>query len=287
VSKGATSAFFSYSRNDSEFALRLAEDLRARGASVWLDQLDIEPGQRWPQAIQEAMMKCQGILVVLSPSSVESPNVQDEVTFALEEKKVIIPIFYRDCKILLQLRGFQYADFRTDYNRGLQALIKALGAEPQAATPAATVGSTAIHGENCPAAARREPEHNTEGQGAPVPRRPWYSRNRKRLALMAITAIAAISVAGFSPFIAHLIALRNSEAVRSAVAQAQLNPAVTARLGKPVKPGWNISGSIVDLRDHAGRAQLSIPVSGPKGEGILSLLASRVSGFWKLETGVC
>lgn len=40
-------------------------------------------------------------LVVLSPSSVESPNVQDEITFALEEKKTVIPVFHRDCKVLL------------------------------------------------------------------------------------------------------------------------------------------------------------------------------------------
>src|SRR5271169_3102645 len=32
---------------DSQFVLRLAEDLKTAGASVWLDQLDITPGQRW------------------------------------------------------------------------------------------------------------------------------------------------------------------------------------------------------------------------------------------------
>jgi hypothetical protein len=37
-------AFFSYSRDDSEFALRLAEDLKAAGANVWLNQLEIEAG---------------------------------------------------------------------------------------------------------------------------------------------------------------------------------------------------------------------------------------------------
>ena len=39
----APAAFFSYSREDLEFALRLAEDLKA-AANVWIDQLDIEPG---------------------------------------------------------------------------------------------------------------------------------------------------------------------------------------------------------------------------------------------------
>ena len=49
----APTAFFSYSRDDSEFALRLAEDLKAAGAGVWIDQLDIQPGQRWARAMVE------------------------------------------------------------------------------------------------------------------------------------------------------------------------------------------------------------------------------------------
>jgi hypothetical protein len=44
-------AFFSYSRQDSEFVLRLAKDLREAGAAIWLDQLDIEPGQRWDTTV--------------------------------------------------------------------------------------------------------------------------------------------------------------------------------------------------------------------------------------------
>ena len=57
-------AFFSYSRRDSEFALRLAEDLKAAGAAVWLDQLDIAPGQRWARAVQNALNDCPRMLVV-------------------------------------------------------------------------------------------------------------------------------------------------------------------------------------------------------------------------------
>ncbi len=125
-------AFFSYSRDDSEFALRLAEDLKAAGANVWLDQLDIAPGQRWARAVQDALNNCDRMLVILSPASVSSTNVEDEVAFALEEHKTVIPVFYRDCKVPFQLRPFQYVDFRTDYERGLKTLLRTLGAEPRA-----------------------------------------------------------------------------------------------------------------------------------------------------------
>jgi len=135
----APTAFFSYSREDSGFALRLAADLKAAGANVWLDQLDIQPGQRWARAVQDALNNAQRVLVILSPTSVDSTNVEDEVNFALEEHKTVIPIFFRDCKVPFQLRPFQYIDFRTDYDRGLKLMLGTLGVERQSAAGAAAV----------------------------------------------------------------------------------------------------------------------------------------------------
>jgi WD40 repeat protein len=120
-------AFFSYSRTDSEFALRLAGDLKAAGLNVWLDQLDIVPGQRWDRAVEEELTRSPRILVILSPSSVESANVMDEVSFALEQRKTVIPIIHENCKIPFRLRRLQHVDFTKDYAGGLDDLLKALG----------------------------------------------------------------------------------------------------------------------------------------------------------------
>ena len=79
------------------------------------------------------------MLVILSPSAVTSPHVMDEVTFAFDEKKAVIPVLYRDCKVPLQLRSLHRVDFNTDYARGLKALLRALGVEQQAAAAEATV----------------------------------------------------------------------------------------------------------------------------------------------------
>ncbi len=137
-------AFFSYSRADSEFALRLAEDLKAAGANVWLDQLDIAPGQRWARALQDALNNSPRVLVILSPSAVNSTHVEDEVNFALDEHRIVIPVFYQDCKVPFQLRPFQYVDFRNDYARGLKVLLKTLGVEQQVAREVAADHSTSI-----------------------------------------------------------------------------------------------------------------------------------------------
>jgi hypothetical protein len=126
VSVDAPAAFFSYSREDSEFTLRLAEDLKAAGANVWLDQLDIAPGQRWDRSVEDALSNCPRLLVVLSPASIKSTNVMDEVSFALENQKTVIPVLYRDCAIPFRLRRIQYLDFRSDYELGLKGLLKNL-----------------------------------------------------------------------------------------------------------------------------------------------------------------
>ena len=109
--------------------MKLAEDLKAAGAAVWLDQLDIAPGQRWARAVEDALNGCARILVILSPASIGSRNVEDEVSFALEEAKTVIPVMYRDCRILFRLRPLQYVDFRSDYSLGFKTLLRTLNAE--------------------------------------------------------------------------------------------------------------------------------------------------------------
>jgi len=120
-------AFLSYAREDAEFVLRLAKDLRAGGARVWVDQLDIAPGQRWDRAVEDALAKCLQLVVVLSPSAVESTNVMDEVSLALEDGKTVVPVLHRQCKIPFRLRRLQYVDLSLDYKAGHDRLLETLG----------------------------------------------------------------------------------------------------------------------------------------------------------------
>ncbi len=130
-------AFFSYSREDLEFALRLAKDLKKAGANVWMDKLDIRPGQLWERKAEEALENCARLLVILSPASVSSRNVMAEVAFALDEQKEVIPVLYRECRIPFRLRPFQYVDFRADYSQGLEELLATVAVEqPQEAISA-------------------------------------------------------------------------------------------------------------------------------------------------------
>ncbi len=68
------------------------------------------------------------MLVILSPDSVESENVMDELSFALEKKVLVIPVLYRDCEIPFRIGRVQYVDFRSDHDKALKELLDTLNA---------------------------------------------------------------------------------------------------------------------------------------------------------------
>jgi hypothetical protein len=129
MSAGEHRYFFSYARTDRDFVLKLAQELRAVGVDLWLDQLDILGGQRWDRAVEEALATCQGMIAVLSPASLASNNVIDEVSYALEEGKWVVPVLFQSCTIPFRLRRIQYIDFTGSYDTGFSQLLRALHVE--------------------------------------------------------------------------------------------------------------------------------------------------------------
>src|SRR5215210_6348509 len=107
----ANKTFFSYARSDSNFALKLAKDLREAGINVWIDQLDIPTGLRWDTEIEKALISSDFFLVILTAASVSSDNVLDEISYAIEEGKKVIPLVLNNCNVPMRLKRLQYIDF--------------------------------------------------------------------------------------------------------------------------------------------------------------------------------
>lgn len=103
--------FLSYSRADSDFVDILYRLLNSKGYDAWLDRPDISVGSRWDKAIETAIKQRSHLTVILSPDSVESQNVADEWSFAIDEGKNIIPIMYRSCDVPMRLRRLNWIDF--------------------------------------------------------------------------------------------------------------------------------------------------------------------------------
>src|SRR5581483_855522 len=120
-----------HSSHDRSFVNRLAIDLRAKRLDVWYDQWELDVGESFVDRLQGSLDACSHLIVVLSPHSVKSRWVQEELNAFLvqqlaEQKKRVLPVLYRDCILPAFLRGRVFADFRIDYQGGFHRLVRSI-----------------------------------------------------------------------------------------------------------------------------------------------------------------
>ncbi|MEM9087685.1 MAG: TIR domain-containing protein [Cyanobacteria bacterium P01_F01_bin.53] len=159
--------FISYSRVDEQFALDLAKKLRNSGAKVWIDQIDIQAGDRWDEAIEDALEGCDGFLILLSDASVKSNNVMDEVSYALEEGKQVIPILVESCEVPFRLRRLQYIDLYSNFDEGFSRLLQSLELENVAKTLPGQVSGGKASDQGSPGALVEHGKTSTETKQFP------------------------------------------------------------------------------------------------------------------------
>jgi hypothetical protein len=86
---------------------------------------------------------------------------------------------------------------------------------------------------------------------------------------------------------AYFVALQfiqKSDVYQEALKRVQNSAEVQAALGTPIATGWSFSGS-VNYSNGAGTASFTVPVTGPKGEGILAVQADKKPGAaWQYST---
>lgn len=136
--------FVSYVRENSLVVSRLAADLRSHGIDVWLDEVHLEPGDKWTDVIRRKISEGDFFLACFSAESTvqEESYMNEELNQAVErmrrfpsERKWLIPVLLSDCKIPdLQigsghsLRSLQSVDLHTDWDKGICRLVTILKA---------------------------------------------------------------------------------------------------------------------------------------------------------------
>jgi TIR domain len=123
--------FISYSHADADFVDQLAGHLIAGNARVWVDRWELHVGDSLRGRIEAALEQASAVIFVLSPAAVASDWCQRELSAALvrelEERRVIVlPVLAEECVVPLFLRDKMYADFRTNFDEGLQQVFDAL-----------------------------------------------------------------------------------------------------------------------------------------------------------------
>lgn len=187
--------FFSYSRDDSRFAFELAKELRAAGANVWLDQLDIDAGEKWDIAIENALQTANTLLVILSKTSVASENVMDEVSFAIEKRKNVVPVLMEECDIPFRLSRFHYADFSTDHTIGMKTLIRSLKLDDSISNKLLTNSNEAFsqnHGSYS------NGNHKNESSTIAYPKSNGAKIRKKLLILVSLIMLTLLAIWGIS-----------------------------------------------------------------------------------------
>jgi hypothetical protein len=92
VKSAAHGVFISYSRADSTVVTLAARLLRAGGAIVFQDVVDIEFGAKWQEVLMTAISKCERVLVFWSAAAAASQWVEHEWRTALAAGKSIVPM---------------------------------------------------------------------------------------------------------------------------------------------------------------------------------------------------
>ncbi len=120
--------FISHSSQDKSFVRKLINDLKTKNLAVWFDEESLKPGDSIVAGISEGLKDTDYLVVVLSQASITSGWVQAELSSALMDQfsnrgTSVIPIKIDDCDVPVLLRDRVYADFRTDYDKGLNSLL--------------------------------------------------------------------------------------------------------------------------------------------------------------------
>ncbi len=76
--------------------------------------------------------------------------------------------------------------------------------------------------------------------------------------------------------------MKSTDVYKQALAKAKADSRVVAALGSPITDGYFVMGK-TETTGASGTADLSVPLSGPKGKGKLYFVASRFGGEWEFS----
>jgi hypothetical protein len=129
--------FVCYAHDQRDLVVREIDWLREHGFEVWFDEA-IEAGQRWSEDLALAIEGCGAMLFFMSPRSLSSRYCLDEIHFALECGRPIVPVEVEPSELTPGLRlslggthrifmhRMSAQDFRTKLASGLQRALAGL-----------------------------------------------------------------------------------------------------------------------------------------------------------------
>ncbi len=143
--------FISYVRDNSDQVDKLADELRRHGVNVWLDREKIMPGERWQDAIRQAIGEGDYFIACFSAEYVARRRtyMNTEIGLAIDmlqemptDQVWFIPVLLSECKVPNRtigggqtLRDLQWEPIHKDWERGISRILKAMGVERKVYEP--------------------------------------------------------------------------------------------------------------------------------------------------------
>lgn len=120
------------------------------------------------------------------------------------------------------------------------------------------------------------PLHPEPMQKSWVERHPLW-----KIPLGLLIILLLLIVFGMVVFTVVTASFRHSDAYQQAMRIATSDPHVRQQLGEPIQAAWAVSGEL-NVSGSTGHANLSIPISGPHGSGLIRAVADK-RGVWKFS----
>jgi hypothetical protein len=123
--------FISYSSKDKVAADAVCHALEESGMRCWIAPRDVVAGTDWNESIIRAIGECKVLVLLLSQNSSSARQVHQEVIFAVQENRSVVPLRLEDISpagaLKLQLSGTHWLDaFPPPLDRHLQELCRTL-----------------------------------------------------------------------------------------------------------------------------------------------------------------
>ncbi len=118
------SVFLSYAHQDTDFAMKLVDDLRKMNVEPIVDRLELKVGEDIRTAVDRMMEEADYFLFVVSDNSMKSDWTKKELEQAIARKKGVLPVVLNPKALPESLSGVFYADFSKEYEQGLFQLRK-------------------------------------------------------------------------------------------------------------------------------------------------------------------
>jgi TIR domain len=90
--------FISHAPEDSQWMRELIARLSEKGLDVWDAPSKLAPGDNWPLEVGKALQRANAIIVLVSPAAIRSPNVRQEIDYALSSERFqdrVIPVIVK------------------------------------------------------------------------------------------------------------------------------------------------------------------------------------------------